>query len=91
MAAAIGLWDLVPTFSVHRGNPSVLLKAMESRSKLCRGAFNCLLRQRSVVPLLLEEDGQWLLDFITENCKTFDLKILKVSVIFDDMNIDIAF
>ncbi|KAG7299743.1 hypothetical protein JYU34_016746 [Plutella xylostella] len=77
VAAAIGLWDLVPTFSVHRGNPSVLLKAMESRSKLCRGAFNCLLRQRSVVPLLLEEDGQWLLEFITENCKSFDLKILK--------------
>lgn len=77
-AAAVGLWDLVPVFSIHRGYPHLLLSALKHRSDMCRGAVNCLLGQRCLVPLLLEENGQWLFDYIVENCSKFDTTILKV-------------
>lgn len=76
-AVAIGLWNLIPVFSIHRGHPYILLSALKSRNNMCRGAIDCLLRQRCLVPLLLEENGQWLFDYITENCKEFDTTILK--------------
>lgn len=78
---AVGLWDLVPEFNICRGYPHLLLAAMKSRNNICRGAINCLLQQRCLLPLLLEENGQWLFDFITGNCKKFDILILKVSLI----------
>lgn len=77
-AAATGLWDLVPVFSIHRGHLHLLLSAIKARRHVCRGAINCLLQQRCVVPLLLEENGQWLFDYIVEKCGEFDTKILKV-------------
>ncbi|XP_052750521.1 uncharacterized protein LOC113511861 [Galleria mellonella] len=77
IAAAIGLWDLVPTFSVHRGFPHLLLAAIKSRSDICRGALNCLIRHQCIIPLLLEENAQWLFDFIVEKCYKFDTTILK--------------
>ncbi|XP_047986444.1 uncharacterized protein LOC125226505 [Leguminivora glycinivorella] len=76
IAAAIGLWDLVPVFSTHCGHPALILNALKSR-KLCRSAINCLLQQLYIVPLLLEENAQWLFDFIAEKCDSFDTKILK--------------
>lgn len=78
ISASLGLWDLVPMFSIHRGNPTLLLSAMKARGELCRGAIDCLLRQKSVVPMFLEENGQWLFDFISEKCNKFDTRILKV-------------
>lgn len=77
-AAAVGLWDLVPMFSIHRGHPHLLLSALKSRSEICRGAIDCLLGQRCLVPLLLEENGQWLFDYIIEKCSQFDTTLLKV-------------
>lgn len=78
MAAAIGLWDLVPIFSTHCGHPNLILTALKSKSDICRGAISCLLQQRYLVPLLLEENAQWLFDFLTDNCSKFDTRILKV-------------
>lgn len=69
---------MLPMFSIHRGYPNLLLSALKSRSDICRGAINCLLGERCLVPLLLEENGQWLFDYIVENCKKFDTNILKV-------------
>ncbi|KAL0892074.1 hypothetical protein ABMA27_015289 [Loxostege sticticalis] len=77
IAAAIGLWELVPTFSVHRGHPHLMVTALKSKNELCRGAINSLLGQRCLVPLLLEENAQWLFDFLIEKCNKFDTKILK--------------
>ncbi|XP_028171094.1 uncharacterized protein LOC114360559 isoform X1 [Ostrinia furnacalis] len=77
IAASIGLWDLVPIFSVHRGQPNLMVTALKARSELCRGALDCLLGQRCLVPLLLEENAQWLFDFLIEKCNKFDTKILK--------------
>lgn len=77
-AAAVGLWDLVPFFSIHRGHPHFMLSALKSRSGICRGAIDCLLGQICLVPLLLEENGQWLFDYIIENCHKFDTTVLKV-------------
>ncbi|KAM3962285.1 RCC1 and BTB domain containing protein claret [Aphomia sociella] len=77
IAAAIGLWELVPKFSVHRGCPRLMLAAIKSRRDMCRGALNCLLQQSSVVPLLLEENAQWLFDFIVEKCYNLDTALLK--------------
>ncbi|CAG4941961.1 unnamed protein product [Parnassius apollo] len=76
-AAAIGLWDLVPLFSICHGHPHLMLSAIKSRSDLCRGAIVCLLRHSCLVPILLEENGQWFFDFITEKCNKFDTKLLK--------------
>ncbi|XP_050557466.1 uncharacterized protein LOC118261981 [Spodoptera frugiperda] len=76
-AASVGLWHMLPMFSIHRGYPNLLLSALKSRSDICRGAINCLLGERCLVPLLLEENGQWLFDYIVENCKKFDTNILK--------------
>ncbi|XP_063532563.1 uncharacterized protein LOC134743150 [Cydia strobilella] len=76
IAAAIGLWALVPLFSTHCGHPALILTALKSR-KLCRSAINCLLQQLYIVPLLLVENAQWLFDFIAEKCDSFDTKILK--------------
>lgn len=81
IAAAIGLWELVPTFSVHRGHPHLMVTALKSKNELCRGAINSLLGQRCLVPLLLEENAQWLFDFLIEKCNKFDTKILKVKSI----------
>ncbi|XP_073951548.1 uncharacterized protein [Choristoneura fumiferana] len=77
IAAAIGLWDLVPVFSTHCGHPNLILAALKSKSDICRGAISCLLQQRYIVPLLLEENAQWLFDFLTDNCRKFDTRILK--------------
>ncbi|KAG6446391.1 hypothetical protein O3G_MSEX004408 [Manduca sexta] len=77
-AAAIGLWDLVPAFSIQRGHPNLLLVAIKSRKDICRGALNILLTYQCLVPLLLEENGQWLFDYITDKCDQFDTIILKV-------------
>lgn len=77
-AAAVGLWDLVPVFNIYRGYPNLLLSALKSRSNMCRGAVDCLLKERCLVPLLLEDNGQWLFDYITDKCNTFDTMILKV-------------
>ncbi|KAJ0179818.1 hypothetical protein K1T71_004409 [Dendrolimus kikuchii] len=74
---AVGLWDLVPVFNVCRGFSHLLLTAIKSRNDMCRGAMNCLLKQRCLVPLLLEENGQWLFDYITGNCDKFDMLVLK--------------
>lgn len=79
IAAAIGLWELVPLFSIYHGHPHLMLAAIKSRSDLCRGAIVCLLRHICLVPILLEENGQWLFDFIMEKCNKFDTKLLKVS------------
>ncbi|PZC79028.1 hypothetical protein B5X24_HaOG216979 [Helicoverpa armigera] len=76
-SAAVGLWELAPVFSIHSGHPSLLLSALKSRKDLCRGAIHCLLEQSCIVPLLLEENGQWLFDYIIENCSKFDTDILK--------------
>ncbi|CAH2075374.1 unnamed protein product, partial [Iphiclides podalirius] len=76
-AAAIGLWELVPLFSIQHGHPHLMLAAIRSRGDLCRGAMVCLLRHSCLVPILLEENGQWLFDFITEKCNKFDTKLLK--------------
>ncbi|CAH0627045.1 unnamed protein product [Chrysodeixis includens] len=76
-AAAVGLWDLVPVFNIYRGYPNLLLSALKSRSNMCRGAVDCLLKERCLVPLLLEDNGQWLFDYITDKCNTFDTMILK--------------
>lgn len=81
IAAAIGLWDLLPMFSIHRGHPTLMLTALKARSDLCRGALNSLLSERCLVPLLLEENAQWLFHFVTGQCNKFDTKILKVSFI----------
>ncbi|XP_046960114.1 uncharacterized protein LOC124530164 [Vanessa cardui] len=77
VAAAIGLWELVPVFSIHRGYPHLLLNAIKSRSDICRGAIVCLLQHRCLVPILLEENGQWLFDLIAEKCNQLDTIILK--------------
>lgn len=77
-AAAVGLWDLVPVFSIQRGHPYILLSALKSRSDMCRGAIACLLKQRCLVPLLLEQNGQWLFEHIVEKCNELDTNILKV-------------
>ncbi|KAI5645323.1 regulator of chromosome condensation (RCC1) repeat domain-containing protein [Phthorimaea operculella] len=77
ITAAIGLWDLLPVFTIHRGHPSIMLSAIKSRSSLCRGAVSCLLNYKCLVPLLLEENAQWLFHFITGNCSKFDTTILK--------------
>ncbi|XP_050669019.1 uncharacterized protein LOC126968206 [Leptidea sinapis] len=77
VAAAIGLWELVPVFSIHRGYPHLFLTALKARKDICRGAIMCLLNQPCVLPILLEENGQWLFDFITEKCNQFDTIILK--------------
>ncbi|KAL4710486.1 hypothetical protein ACJJTC_008888 [Scirpophaga incertulas] len=77
IAAAIGLWKIVPVFSMYRGQPNLILAAIQSRSDICRGALNCLLDHKCLVPLLLEENHQWLFDFIIEKCKNFDTTILK--------------
>ncbi|XP_039749301.1 uncharacterized protein LOC120626080 [Pararge aegeria] len=77
IAAAVGLWEVVPVFSIHRGHPSLLLNAIKFRSDICRGALVCLLKQKCLVPKLLEENGQWFFDFITEKCNKFDTIILK--------------
>lgn len=92
-SAAVGLWDLVPVFSIHRGHLNLLLAAIKARNSVCRGAINCLLQQRCIVPLLLEENGQWLFDFIMEKCDEFDTKILKASfsVILIKLSFWIAF
>ncbi|XP_075970698.1 uncharacterized protein LOC142973045 [Anticarsia gemmatalis] len=76
-AAAVGLWDLVPVFSIHRGYPYIMLSALKARNDMCRGAIDSLLRQRCLVPLLLEENGQWLFDYIIDKCNKFDTTILK--------------
>ncbi|KAJ8731958.1 hypothetical protein PYW08_014688 [Mythimna loreyi] len=76
-AAAVGLWDLLPMFSIHRGHPHLMLSALKSRSEMCRGAIDSLLRERCLVPLLLEENGQWLFDYIIQHCDKFDTTILK--------------
>ncbi|XP_064071326.1 uncharacterized protein LOC113393459 [Vanessa tameamea] len=77
VAAAIGLWELVPVFSIHRGYPHLLLNAIKSRSDICRGAIVCLLQHKCLVPILLEENGQWLFDLIAEKCNQLDTIILK--------------
>ncbi|OWR54740.1 hypothetical protein KGM_215867 [Danaus plexippus plexippus] len=77
VAACIGLWEFVPIFSVHRGNPILLLNAIKSKSVICRGAIVALLNQKCLVPVLLEENGQWFFDFIAEKCNKFDTIILK--------------
>ncbi|XP_068630740.1 uncharacterized protein [Battus philenor] len=77
IAAAIGLWDLVPLFSIYQGHPHLMLTAIKSRNVLCRGAVVCLLRHSCLVPILLEENGQWFFDFIIAKCSTFDTKLLK--------------
>ncbi|CAG4937988.1 unnamed protein product [Colias eurytheme] len=77
VAAATGLWELVPVFSIHRGHPNLLLSAIKSRSDICRGAITCLLNQPCLVPILLEENGQWLFDFISDKCNNFDTLLLK--------------
>ncbi|VVC97249.1 unnamed protein product [Leptidea sinapis] len=82
MAAAIGLWELVPVFSIHRGYPHLFLTALKARKDICRGAIMCLLNQPCVLPILLEENGQWLFDFITEKCNQFDTIILKAEALF---------
>lgn len=91
VAAAIGLWDLVPVFSFHRGYPHLLLNAIKSRSDICRGALVCLLRQKCLVPILLEENGQWFFDFIAEKCNKLDTIILKVRIIIYNMYISSRF
>ncbi|CAG9560566.1 unnamed protein product [Danaus chrysippus] len=77
VAACIGLWEFVPIFSIHRGNPILLLNAIKSKSVICRGAIVALLNQKCLVPVLLEENGQWFFDFIAEKCNKFDTIILK--------------
>lgn len=79
LAAGVGLWALAPLFSVRAGQPHLLLAAVRgARGALCRGALACLLRHACLLPILLEENGQWLFDFITDKCHTFDTKLLKV-------------
>lgn len=68
-------------FSIYRGQPNLFLSALKSRSDICRGALVCLLKHHCLVPYLLEENGQWLFDFIAEKCKKFDTVILKVNFI----------
>ncbi|XP_047507145.1 uncharacterized protein LOC125051054 isoform X1 [Pieris napi] len=77
VAAATGLWDLAPVFSVRRGRPELLLAALKARSRLCRGALACLLRHRCLVPLLLAHNAQWLFDFLADRCDSFDTILLK--------------
>ncbi|CAH0728821.1 unnamed protein product, partial [Brenthis ino] len=77
IAAAIGLWELVPVFSIHRGYPNLLLNAIKSKNDICRGAILCILKEQCLVPILLEENGQWFFDFIAEKCNKFDTIILK--------------
>ncbi|CAG9784994.1 unnamed protein product [Diatraea saccharalis] len=77
IAAAIGLWDNLPTFSIHCGLPNLILVAVKARNDICRGALNCLLGQTCLTPFLLEEDPQWLFDYIVERSKKFDTIILK--------------
>lgn len=81
-AAAIGLWHLVPVFSISRGNPGSILSAIKYRNKLCRGALNSLLTQRSLIILLLEGNEEWLFTLISDNCEKFDTVILKVRYFF---------
>ncbi|XP_013178055.1 PREDICTED: uncharacterized protein LOC106125409 [Papilio xuthus] len=76
-AAAVGLWELVPLFSLYHGQPHLMLAGVKGRRELCRGALACLLRHACLVPILLEENAQWLFDFITDKCNTFDTKLLK--------------
>ncbi|XP_022120268.2 uncharacterized protein LOC110996748 isoform X2 [Pieris rapae] len=77
VAAATGLWDLAPVFSVRRGRPELLLAALKARGDLCRGALACLLRHRCLVPLLLAHNAQWLFDFVVDRCDSFDTILLK--------------
>ncbi|XP_045514613.1 uncharacterized protein LOC123708131 [Pieris brassicae] len=77
VAAATGLWNLAPVFSVRRGRPELLLAALKARSRLCRGALACLLRHRCLVPLLLAHNAQWLFDFVADRCDSFDTTLLK--------------
>ncbi|XP_013135063.1 PREDICTED: uncharacterized protein LOC106100654 [Papilio polytes] len=90
LAAGVGLWALAPLFSVRAGQPHLLLAAVRgvrgarrvqgaqgAQGALCRGALACLLRHACLLPILLEENGQWLFDFITDKCHTFDTKLLK--------------
>ncbi|CAB3243026.1 unnamed protein product [Arctia plantaginis] len=76
-AASVGLWDVVPVFSIQRGYPYILLYALKSRNDMCRGAIDCLLKQRCLVPLLLEQNGQWLFDYIVDKRNELDTNILK--------------
>lgn len=78
IAAAIGLWDILPVFSLHRGHPSIMLTAIKPRNGICRGALSTLLTHSCLVPLLLEENALWLFHFIADKCKTFDTAVLKV-------------
>ncbi|RVE54365.1 hypothetical protein evm_000850 [Chilo suppressalis] len=77
IAAAIGLWEELPKFSVHRGQPNLILAAVKVRKDICRGTLNYLLDQTCLVPLLLEENPKWLFDFLVERCNKFDTIILK--------------
>ncbi|XP_059060300.1 uncharacterized protein LOC131853429 [Achroia grisella] len=77
VAAGLGLWDILPMFSIHCGSPHLLLAAIKSRKDICRGALGCLIREPCLVPLLLEENAQWLFDFIVGKCYTLDTTILK--------------
>lgn len=77
-AAHLGLWSLLPIFNIHRGLPNLILIALKSRVDICRGALNLLVRQRNMVPLL-DENSQFLFDFISSKCYEFDAKLLKVN------------
>lgn len=77
-SAALGLWDIVPIFSIQRGQPDLLMTAIKSRDDICRGALNCLLRCKDLISVL-EEDKSFLFNFIMSNCEKFDLKLLRVS------------
>lgn len=58
---------------------------------MCRGAVDCLLKERCLVPLLLEDNGQWLFDYITEKCNTFDTMILKVCMVYKGVFVQLLF
>ncbi|XP_053602363.1 uncharacterized protein ca [Plodia interpunctella] len=81
-AACVGLWDLVPVFSVHRGHPNLLLEAVKSRNEICRGALNCLISENSLITLMMKENTQWLFDFIVAKRNEFDTIILKSLCLF---------
>lgn len=79
--ADLGLWNVIETISFHKGMVRLGFESLVCRLKSpCRGLMFTILN-KFYTPFIIMESGLAFLKFIDQYCETFDISLLKVSII----------